>query len=256
MIYFAGDNRSLGALRTLDARTGTRLETRAEVAGIAAPAPHPDGRHVVYSALDAHRDLYAFNVLFSLDLTTGERERLTHGARAQEPDVSPDGRYVVYTINSAGTTHLATAELADVPGTQRVLVRSRRFEQIYAPRFSPDGRTIAYSCWSAGGFRDLRLVEVATGAVRDVMRDRAYDSGPAWSPDGGTLYFSSDRTGVANIHAWERATGRVQQVTNVLAGAFQPTISQDGERLVYVGYTSYGFDLFSLPLDPRRFAQP
>ncbi len=255
VIYFAGDNRSLGALRTLDARTGTRLETRAEVTGIAAPAPHPDGRHVVYSALDAHRDLYAFNDLFSLDLTTGERERLTHGARAQEPDVSPDGRYVVYTINSAGTTHLATAELADVPGTQRVLVRSRRFEQIYAPRFSPDGRTIAYSCWSAGGFRDLRLVEVATGAVRDVMRDRAYDSGPAWSPDGGTLYFSSDRTGVANIHAWERATGRVQQVTNVLAGAFQPTISQDGERLVYVGYTSYGFDLFSLPLDPRRFRE-
>jgi hypothetical protein len=253
VIYFAGDNRSLAALRTLDARTGAHVETHAEVAGIAAAAPHPDGQRVVYSALDAHRDLYAFNDLFVLDLATGARERLTHGARAQEPDVSPDGRRVAYTINSAGTTHLAIAELADVPGTQRVLVRSRRFEQIYSPRFSPDGRTLAYSCWSAGGYRDLRLVDVATGAVRAIVRDRAYDSGPAWSPDGERLYFSSDRTGVANIYAWERASGAMRQVTNVLAGAFQPTISGDGRRLVYVGYTSYGFDLFSLALDPARF---
>jgi len=253
VIYFAGDNRSLAALRTLDARTGARLETRAEVAGIAAPAPHPDGRRVVYSALDAHRDLYAFNDLFVLDLRTGERERLTHGARAQEPDVSPDGRRVAYTINAAGTTHLAIAELSDVPATQRVLVRSRRFEQVYSPRFSPDGHTIAYSCWSAGGYRDLRLVDVASGHVQAIMRDRAYDSGPAWSPDGAQLYFSSDRTGVANIYAWERATGAIRQVTNVVAGAFQPTISPDGHRLVYVGYTSRGFDLFTLPLDPARF---
>jgi Tol biopolymer transport system component len=253
VIYFAGDNRSLAALRTLDARTGADLETRADVAGVAAAAPHPDGRHVLFSALDAHRDLYAFNDLFALDLRTGERERLTHGARAQEPDVSPNGRRVAYTINSAGTTHLAIAELADVPGTQRVLVRSRRFEQVYAPRFSPDGRTIAYSCWSAGGYRDLRLVDVASGAVTAVMRDRAYDAGPAWSPDGEHLYFSSDRTGVANIYAWERATGAMRQVTNVIAGAFQPTISPDGQRLVYVGYTSYGFDLFSMTLDPARF---
>ena len=253
VVYFAGDNRSVGALRALDARTGAGVDTLVEVAGLGAAAPHPDGRRVVYSALDTHRDLYAFNDLFVLDLATRESTRLTQGARAQEPDVSPDGRRVVYAINSAATTHLAIADLSDVPGTQRVLVRSGRFEQIYSPRFSPDGRTVAYSCWSEGGYRDLRLVDVESGRVTGVTRDRAQDTGPAWSPDGRTLYFASDRTGVSNIYAWERATGHLLQVTNVLAGAFQPTISPDGARLVYVGYTSRGFDLFSLALDPARF---
>lgn len=253
VVYFAGDNRSLAALRTLDARTGAGVETLVPLSGIGAAAPHPDGRQLVYSALDTHRDLYAFNDLFVLDLESEETTRLTDGARAQEPDVSPDGRRLAYTINSAGTTHLAVAELSDVSRTQRVLVRSGRFEQIYSPRFSPDGRTIAYSSWSAGGYRDIRLVDVASGRVTGVTRDRAYDSGPTWSADGQTLYFSSDRTGVANIYAWTRATGRLREVTNVLAGAFQPAVSPDGSRLVYVGYTSYGFDLFSLALDPARF---
>ena len=253
LIYAAGDNRSLAALRTLDARTGADVETRIAFAGSAAAAPHPDGRQVVYSALEMHRDIYGFNELFVLDLDTDESTRLTHGARAQEPDVSPDGRRVVYTVNSAGTTHLAVAELADIESTQQILVRSGRFEQIYSPRFSPDGRTIAYSCWAAGGYRDIRLVDVLSGRVTGVMRDRAYDSGPSWSPDGRTLYFSSDRTGAPNIYAWTRATGRLQQVTNVLAGAFQPAISPDGTLLVYLGYTSYGYDLFSMPLDQARF---
>ncbi|MCA9580106.1 MAG: PD40 domain-containing protein, partial [Myxococcales bacterium] len=81
-----------------------------------------------------------------------------------------------------------------------------------------------------------------------VTRDRALDTGPEWSADGETLYFSSDRTGIANIYAYHVSSGVLRQVTNVVAGAYQPAVSPDGERLVYVGYTSYGFDLFSLDL--------
>ena len=44
------------------------------------------------------------------------------------------------------------------------------------------------------------------------------------------------------------SSGVLRQVTNVVAGAYQPAVSPDGEGLVYVGYTSYGFDLFSLDL--------
>jgi hypothetical protein len=42
-------------------------------------------------------------------------------------------------------------------------------------------------------------------------------------------------------------------VTNVRVGAVQPAVSADGKTLVYVGYTTLGFDLFSMPLDPARF---
>jgi hypothetical protein len=42
-------------------------------------------------------------------------------------------------------------------------------------------------------------------------------------------------------------------VTNVQLGAYQPELSPDGKTLIYVGYTSYGYDLFSMPFDETRF---
>jgi hypothetical protein len=144
------------------------------------------------------------------------------------------------------------AELRDVEGTARRLLENDRFDQVFNPRFSPDGRTIALSRWERGGFRDVQLVDVESGEVTRVTHDRALDTGPAWSEDGRTLYFSSDRTGIANIYAYDVPSGALRQVTNVVAGAYQPAISRDGRHLVYVGYTSYGFDLFHLDLRRAR----
>lgn len=188
------------------------------------------------------------------------RKRLTTGLRTSAPDVSPDGKSIVFVVNSMGTTHL---EIADVRqdgslSDRRHLVPSARFEQAYTPRFSPDGKKVAYSAWTAGGFRDIRIVDVATGTFRAVTRDRALDMQPSWSPDGKVLYFASDRTGIPNIYAYDVAGGSLKQVTNVRVGATQPAVSPDGSTLVYVGYTSEGFDLYGMKLDPSRFleAQP
>jgi hypothetical protein len=84
------------------------------------------------------------------------------------------------------------------------------------------------------------------------------DVDPRFSPDGRYLVFSSDRTGIYNVFARELASGRLYQVTNVIGGAFQPVVSPDGQRLVYMGFTSEGFDLFTTPFDPWSWtlAQP
>lgn len=183
------------------------------------------------------------------------RRQITQGLRASQPDVSPDGRSIAFTVNTKGTRYLEIASLG--PGGavtgRRDLVPSARFEQAFTPAFSPDGKLLAYSAWTAGGYRDIRLVDVATGQFRYITRDRAVDMSPAWSPDGRTLYFSSDRTGIFNIHAYDLAAGTLRQVTNVRIGAIQPAVSPDGRTLVYVGYTSQGYDLFLMPLDPARF---
>jgi hypothetical protein len=183
------------------------------------------------------------------------RERLTAGRRARDVDVSRDGRHIVYVTNDRATTTLRLAELAPdgrVVGERR-LVPSARFEQVFTPRFSPDGKSVAYSVWSAGGYRDLRIADVASGRFRELWHDRALDQQPAWSDDGKTLFFSSDRSGISNIYAYELATGALLQVTNVVTGAYMPEPSPDGRTLVYVGYTSSGFDLFALKLERERW---
>ncbi len=183
------------------------------------------------------------------------RQRWTVGRRARDPDVSPDGRRIVYVTNRAGTSTLRIADVKKGGGieNERALVPSATYEQAFTPRWSPDGRSVAYGVWKQGGFRDIRLVDVATGRFRDVTSDRALDQQPAFSPDGRTLYFKSDRTGIPNVHAYDLDDGRQWQVTNVVNGAFMPEPSPDGKTLVYVGYTHDGFDLYSLPIDRAQW---
>jgi hypothetical protein len=205
---------------------------------------------------------YAWNDLSRLppgqrspDGTENVRERLTTSRRARDIDVSSDGRFAVYVTNDRGTTTLRHAVLDAehrLVGERR-LVPSARFEQAFTPRFSPDGRRVAYGTWTAGGNRDLRIVDVETGRLVELWRDRAIDQQPAWSPDGKTLYFSSDRSGIPNVYAYDVETGALAQVTNVLTGAYMPEPSPDGKRLVYVGYGPDGFDLYELELDPERY---
>ncbi|MFH2010334.1 MAG: BamA/TamA family outer membrane protein [bacterium] len=248
------DGYSDRAFKRLDLKTGKlRKLIRLEPGG--SPSFTPDGRRIVYGQMETYKSVYDFTDLFSLDLVTLRARRLTHALRAREPDVSPDGRTIACVVNVQGTTHLALLPMDGLPKGKRprILVRSRTFDQVSTPAWSPDGRSIVYSAWKQGGHRDLYLVTVASGRVRRLMEDRALDLTPTWSPDGKTIYFSSDRTGIYNVYALDVATGGLKQVTNVVAGALQPAVSPDGKTLAYIGFTSKGYDLYRMKLEPKRF---
>jgi hypothetical protein len=252
--------------RVLGAREDRR-ELMIRVNGGAAASFMPDGT-AVFSSGDVHDNLFVFDDLFELPAHArsptgldGLRVRWSDGWRALAPSVSPDGRRVVFTTNHRGTTYLMMADIlpaSDRPGAHslgnvRPLVPSARFDQAFTPRWAPDNRHVAYGSWQRGGYRDVRIVDTADGALVDVTHDRAIDGDPAYSADGRWLFFHSDRTGVSNVYAYEVATGRLKQVTNVVNGAFQPEPSPDGKWLAYVGYTHAGYDLFVMPLDEERW---
>jgi hypothetical protein len=183
------------------------------------------------------------------------RERVTQGLRARHADVSRDGRKVAFVTNERGTSTLRIADLTPAYGLEnvRTLAASARYEQAFTPRFSPDGSSVAYSAWTTGGFRDIRIVDVASGRVRELTHDRALDQQPTFSRDGQRLYFTSDRSGIANVYAFDLKAGRLSQVTNVVNGAYFPELSEDESQLLYVGYTSQGWDLFVLENHPQRW---
>jgi Tol biopolymer transport system component len=262
VLYHRTNNDQAPAFVRLDPETG-KARVLAEVHGAGRVVPTPDGRALVYHRMSllplrwriSGSSNLTWNDIFRLDLATGEERELTRARRAEEPDVSPDGKQIACTVGGPGTRQLALLPAeggvprvvtADVPGFA------------YTPAWSPDGRLIAYSRWSPGGYRDIHVYEVATGADKALMHDRAMDVDPHFAPDGHTIVFSSDRTGIYNIFAYDLETGRMEQVTNVLSGAFQPAVSPDGRRLVYMGFTSAGYDLYQTPFDPWSWlpAQP
>jgi hypothetical protein len=266
IIYFRADQNERSGLYRFRLGDVSSGEERNEVlvARTNNDSPHgfTDTGDLVFQGVDSWRNIYNRNDLFLLPAgerstvgTERERVRLSEGLRASDPDVSMDGRHIVFTVNSKGTTYLSIADLSPehLMGPRKTLAPSARFEQAYTPRFSPDGRSVAYSAWTTGGFRDIRVVDVASGKVTRLTHDRALDMQPTWSSDGQRLYWSSDRSGIFNIYVYSFETKTLKQVTNVASGAFAPAVSDDEKKLVYVGYTHEGYDLFSMKLDSARY---
>ena len=202
----------------------------------------PDGR-VVYARAQVFQEFEILQDLYSVDPRTGDERRLSRGLRARSPDVSRDGNIAFVWRRSGGRT--AIAELR--PEGPRVLFEDPHAEPVDSPRYSPDGARVAFLHHRDGAW-DVRIVDRASLAVTDVTRDRALDRDPAWTRDGRWLLFSSDRNGVYNLYAWR--PGDLRQVTNVVLGAFEPDPSPDGTQLALVTYSSRGYDVGRMPLEP------
>jgi hypothetical protein len=272
LLYFRDDGHSTSGLyavplvrdaqgKVIGAREKDR-ELLIRSSGAATASFEPDGG-VVFNSIDITNNLFSYFDLFELPAGVkspsgmdGRATRLSTGYRAFAPSVSPDGRRVVFTSNHRGTTYLEIADKSPQGISHaRTLVRGANFDQAFTPRWSPDNRHVAYSSWSKGGYRDVRIVDTLDGSFVEVTHDRALDQDPVYSPDGKTLYFSSDRSAVMNVYAYDVATGGLKQVTNVINGAYEADVSLDGKTLFYLGYTCKGFDMFAIDLDPARFLE-
>ena len=217
----------------MDQRFGSDFAWRADSEAFAFSSLH------VVDRFNAFYDVYMWTMGDGLST-------LTSGERARNPAFSPDGRELLVVKNEAQNNDLARIT---VDGTVTALTAHRDHTQLSTPRFSPDGRHIAVSLWR-GGQRDIWVLDPDGAPVRRVTADLANEQDPWWSADGRRLYFASDRSGIYNIYAVDLATEQLWQVTNVLGGAFGPSVNADETQMVFESYSSTGFDIAMMPLDP------
>ena len=234
----------------------------------------PDSKKVVYSAIGAHKTYYAFSDLYLYDIEAKKIEQLTKGKRAGDPAFSPDGKKIIFIKQDAGASlpyiyDIETKEISNIGlNSAEDTLDTRQFSN---PAWSPDGKHIAVSSWQSIepshqiGQWDVYLMEIPNPKyqIQEMIKltnDSAIDSHPMWSPDGKSLYFSSDRSGISNIYKIDfkglRVTGHESRVTNVLTGAFQPAISPDGNTLYAQYYNGRGFDIRKTALAKSEIRNP
>ena len=214
------------------------------------------GRQIVFDQLELVHNVGIQSDLYLVDEQTRKVRRLTHFARAAHPDVSPDGRTVVCTVQRADRRDLAALELPPSGFARPSVLLSEAGTEYSSPRWSPDGRSIAVERRRLGGPSEIVVVDAATRAARSVVAsDAARNVTPAWL-SATTLLFASDRGGRPfSIYSVDSDSGAIRRLNGTGPSAQAPTIAPDGHTIVFVGYTTDGYDLFSLPLSSASWSE-
>ena len=166
------------------------------------PALSPDGRYVAYLSA---RDLFSIDIFLS-DAKTGKvirrlvsSDRDAHFEALRFIDSagawSPDSTRLAFITFARGDNFIG---IVDVNGGKEQSIRVPGVSAISNVAWSPDGHTLAIAGQTTG-VTDLFLFDLNTKDVRRLTNDKFADLQPAFSPDGRTIAFVTDRAAASGL---------------------------------------------------------
>ncbi|MBC7319713.1 PD40 domain-containing protein [bacterium] len=214
------------------------------------PAISLDRRYAIYSKID-YTDIFNLYLdLYRLDLGNKTEERLTKGLRAYNP-VFLSENTILFLRRDSGRVDIGMMKL-DSNSVSTFLSFSRD-TQVKSMSISPDRKFLALSIWKEGGYQDIYLIDLEKKTLTQVTSDKATDGSPEFSRDGRYIIFSSDRSGIYNLYAYDIQEKKFYRVTNLFGGAFEPTISED--KIIFIGYSYEGYDVYAVEYMPNMWKE-
>lgn len=181
--------------------------------------PHfsPDGKLIAFSAE------YGGNIdVYVVPAEGGEPKRLTwHPGADMVEGWTPDGKSVLFTSTRESWAPSAVPRFWTVPADGGI-AEPMQLPRGYQGKISPDGTHIAYrmnNSWDeerrnyrGGQNRPIWIVNLKTFDLVSPPWTDSKDMDPAWI--GNTVYFISDRDGVANIWVYDPQTKKLAEETH------------------------------------------
>jgi tricorn protease len=183
------------------------------------PKISPDGALVAFSAD------YAGNTdVYVVPVSGGEPVRLTwHPGADTVQGWTPDGTKVMFTSGRQSSAPGAAPRFWTVPAKGGI-AEPMPLPRGYQGKISPDGRRIAYrmnNSWDeerrnyrGGQNRPVWIVDLKSFDLVSPPWTDSKDVDPAWL--GDTVYFISDRDGIANVWSYDTASKAMTQRTKFI----------------------------------------
>jgi serine/threonine protein kinase len=219
-----------------------------------------DGRTMVFSS---DRGSGVLNI-WRQDLTDDSRIQITNDSvHATSPAISPDGRWIAYRSEGLSSSGSAGIYLMASSGA-----RSRTLVGPFGrhPMFSPDGNRILYWTGHEGDYSmptgRLWIVDLQTGARRQLHPEFSDARFPVWSPDGDRILFRGSRDNSARWNSgtdWWTSTG---QSAATAVGAYEALrgaaldihdarVFWARDRILFGARKAVGSYVWSLPVSGR-----
>jgi Tol biopolymer transport system component/tRNA A-37 threonylcarbamoyl transferase component Bud32 len=213
-----------------------------------SPRWSPDGKRLVFRRFQQPK-----SDIVVVDLATGKATWVTHDDVVDvNPAWSPSGRFIYFSSLRGGGLNLWRVAVSGSgeprsPPEQLTTGAGDDLE----PSIAPDGKRLAFSIFriEADLWR-LPLDPVTgktTGQPEPVIATTRVESRGAWSPDGRTIAFNSDRNGDMNL--WLHSEGETdRQLTSGPGGDYQPNWSPDGKVIAFFSSRSGQNDIWTVQL--------
>jgi len=190
----------------------------------------PDGQQIVF---DLMGDIY------TIPISGGEATQITSGlAYDVHPRYSPDGKSIGFISDKSGSDNIWTMDLATKEDKQITKEKKHNF---FSAEWTTDGEYLV----GCKGMRNIKmhLYHKDGGSGSQLFAEpkniKAID--PAFGADGKLLYFSR-RNNAWNYNAqlpqyqigtYDMEDGDMAIITSRYGSAFTPTLSSDGQWMVY-----------------------
>ena len=133
----------------------------------------------------------------------------------------------------SGSNAVSSLIISDADGENPRAIVDKVPGFIFSPAASPDGRLLAYSVQLHNNLPYIYLFDLRTNKVTPLVRLKGSNLSPSFSPDGGSILFSSTVDGDADIYRVSTAGGTPQKVFDLPYDQFQPSYSPDGKNFVF-----------------------
>lgn len=108
---------------------------------------------------------------------------------------------------------------------------------------------LAYSVSEPGLQTDIYAIRSNGGAAKRLTNTPGVDEDPAWSPDGGSIAFTSNRDGRRGVFVMDENGGGVTRLTDSASDNYRPDWSPDGSRIAFVSERDGNAEIYVMDRD-------